>query len=722
MDLTSFLKVLLKRKWLIIFISILSAVATFFIAMQTSQVYLSKAQLATGITESNVPSDKESILNPMEAMGKFSNLIEVITSKQVITLLSYRLILHDLKEPYPFKKLEDFRKKFLPDEIEKAKVQIQNKLDSIQLFHNSEEKEKVYLEMIKEMGYDQKSLEKKLEIWRVENTDYIEIRYKSKDPYLSAFVVNTLCQEIIRYYNNMTGRRMENSVKFFSDMAAQKKADLDAKLDSLNKYKSSNKVINFEDERKSKMNQIAQLENSREEESKKIMGLQQALSSLKGRLTEGESEDYSTQYSNNKLLNLKNRINSLQERYINSGNRDKRAYDSIQILKEELEVQISRFGNSVDIKTSNSKQELKSKKTDLEIELEVAKSNLTSIDNTLYGLRSNLSGFASNESSISAMEMAISVAKDEYLHVLDKFNAAKNFSLSSGNLHQIEYGEPADEPEPSMVALLTALSAVVSFSMCVFVLLVLEYVDATIKRPSHFNDLTHVPLIGSVNQLKSSKIDFEKLFTQTTNSVVLETHKQLLRKLRYELETSNAKTFVFTSTKPGEGKTFSIISLSYSLALSGKKVLLVDTNFKNNTLSKLFAAKAGIKSFYKKNVDPEFMSSANAINATRVDGINIIGCEPNNFSPFEVLDEEKLQAFLSDASHEYDYIFLEGAALNVYADTKELVTFADKVIAIFSAKSQIKKSDQASIQFLVSLDKKFTGAILNKVDMENLDQ
>ena len=38
----------------------------------------------------------------------------------------------------------------------------------------------------------------------------------------------------------------------------------------------------------------------------------------------------------------------------------------------------------------------------------------------------------------------------------------------------------------------------------------------------------------------------------------------------------------------------------------------------------------------------------------------------------------------------YDYIFMEGAPLNGYSDSKELVQYADGVIAIFSATSEIQ--------------------------------
>jgi polysaccharide biosynthesis transport protein len=68
----------------------------------------------------------------------------------------------------------------------------------------------------------------------------------------------------------------------------------------------------------------------------------------------------------------------------------------------------------------------------------------------------------------------------------------------------------------------------------------------------------------------------------------------------------------------------------------------------------------------------------------------------------------------------YDYILMEGASLNDYSDSKELLTFADKVITVFSADSKIEQIDRESINFIRSLKDAFLGAILNKVNEKNI--
>jgi len=64
---------------------------------------------------------------------------------------------------------------------------------------------------------------------------------------------------------------------------------------------------------------------------------------------------------------------------------------------------------------------------------------------------------------------------------------------------------------------------------------------------------------------------------------------------------------------------------------------------------------------------------------------------------------------------------LEGAPLNSYTDTRELIHYSDGLIAIFSSETSLSAIDKESIKFLREQNDKFIGAILNKVEAENLE-
>ena len=182
---------------------------------------------------------------------------------------------------------------------------------------------------------------------------------------------------------------------------------------------------------------------------------------------------------------------------------------------------------------------------------------------------------------------------------------------------------------------------------------------------------------------------------------------------------------MITSTKEGEGKTFLILTLAYALTLKDKKILLIDTNFKNNTLTRMSAEKIQDNLLHTRLIGENNLSDqfeAKKINNMfNLDNVDIIGNRGTSHSPSEFFAGRDFQNFISDLKENYDYIFLEGASLNKYSDTRELVRFADKIVAVFSAESEIKDADKESIDYLLSKEDKFFGSILNKIDLKNMN-
>jgi Mrp family chromosome partitioning ATPase len=109
------------------------------------------------------------------------------------------------------------------------------------------------------------------------------------------------------------------------------------------------------------------------------------------------------------------------------------------------------------------------------------------------------------------------------------------------------------------------------------------------------------------------------------------------------------------------------------------------------------------------------------INPTRFKNIFIVGNAGGGAeSPAEILSGRDFNNLIAVLVESFDYILLEGAALNDFSDTKELVQYADKVYAVFSAESAIKQLDKESILYFKSLGKKFGGAVLNRIDTKDL--
>ncbi|MBS1516407.1 MAG: AAA family ATPase [Bacteroidetes bacterium] len=725
MDFLSFIKVLRRRKLLLIIVPVIAVVIAYFLTKNIPEVYKAQAQLATGITQENKISISEGDKGGLSFDNvnvKFSNLIEVMKSKQVMDLVGYKLMLHDLTDAKPYSTKSKMFNDLNAAAKENARKVLQIHLDSMKSLDFQSEDERGIMKVIENCGYDEVSLLKKLKVERVGSSDFIQVTFESENPYLSSSVVNTLCELFLRYYETTSSQRADASVAYYTELAEQKKKELDEKVNTLKTYKQQNGVINIYEQTKSLVNQISDLELSREAENKKISASQKAVKDIDNRFSDKEKkylEAGNSPYSQ-KISEMKQKITDYSNQLISRGLQPKEINDSLRVMKNNLDIEIKKAADDYLYNPDVPKQELVTKRIDYELDQVVAKYSVESMDKELGRLRQIVVSFAPIEASIAALEREIQVAADVYLLVLNKLNLARIDNVAKSTLKQIEYGIPGP-PEASKKILLIIMAGFISLVLCVVVIFVLEYLDVTIKTPKQFAKYTNLNLLGYLNLLDEGKIDLNSIFSESSSAydAKSETFKELLRIIRYELaqRIGASKTLLFTSTRSGEGKSVIISCLAYSFAITGKKILIMDTNFKNNSLTKMFKAEGNIESYLKDEI-----SLQNALTATSINNIDIIGCKGGMYSLNEVASSDKIAQKIAEVYQRYDYIFFEGTSLNKYSDSKELISYIDKFTSVFSALNNIDDADRNSIAFIKKSESKFIGAVLNKVTMENLEQ
>ncbi len=723
MDFVRFIRVLLRRKFVIITITLLAVVTAFFLTKSVPDIYKSEAQIATGITEKTQVSleSKDSEIKQFEIQNKFSNLIELIQSRKVLNLVSYRLLLNDLTIVPPFRTPNKSLQRLSQVDKDKAIKLLKLRHDSLQSLSNTIPFERELANIIVSMKYDPISLYKKLSVDRVEKSDFISVKYESENPDLSAFIVNTICEEVIRYYKIVTLQKSNDAIRLFSELAKQKKKELDEKVDELKTFKMQNGIINIYEQTKSLVDQVSSLELKREEWYKQIPSYKSAITLIDSKFTDKQKLYYESDSRpyNKRISLLKDNIKSLTDKLISTGFTDQKLKDSISVLRKDLEKQIIVSSDAFLLDPNAPKQELVNRRVAYEIDLEIAEYSVRSMDRELGRLHSIVSNYAPIEASISAYEREITVAADVYLLVLNKLNLARfeNIGLG-GDLKQTEYGEPARKPEPSKKMTLILLSGFLSFVLCVVVIFVLEYLDLTIKTPKQFEKLTGLKLLAYFNLLTSQKLDLKSLFSSQNEDFISDVYKELLRTFRYEVmrKMEDSQTLLFTSTGSREGKSLITSALAYSLSLTGVRVLILDTNFKNNSLTQNFITKQTLEKFFKDEITEE-----EAISNTTIENIDIIGCQGGLYSPSELITSERAKLKFNKLKQSYDYILMEGPSLNRYSDSKELASYTDKIIGVFSASAVLEEADRNSIRFLQQSGEKYIGSILNKVNIENLE-
>jgi Mrp family chromosome partitioning ATPase/uncharacterized protein involved in exopolysaccharide biosynthesis len=732
MELTYIIRILFKNKKYIIGAGLLAGVVALIFSFFLKDQFVSRSQISTGYTIRQEIKLSDASFDIGEIDIKFNNAVENITSPKVLNLLSYKLMLHDLDFENKFSSVDSARIAETTGleniNLEDVKTVLINKYDNLSLLNGSIESEKKIITLIEVFGYDIESIREKLEVYRYQRSDYINIVFTSGNPYLSEYVVNELITEFQRYFEVSTRERSMEAKRSLDSIVNQREIDLKNKIALKSSYVRDSVSSSVNAAASARINKSNDYESIIADELSKIQSLTYQIEQVDKQIESlGVSEAPVTSVPSNKeYADLRRRYNDLTNQYIRGGSSDQNLKVEIDQLQVRLKTLASNAPSTV--KTDNSARSTQLNalsKEKIELESAIRSSNArvefyrTKLENMGVVLPRS-SGRRGSTYKIDQLEKEIELSMMEYTSAKEKMNIVDGL-VDSGqsNFKQTIYGQAALEPEPTKRLLIVFISTFAGLLLSSLGFILIAYFDQRIKTPTQFQRMTNLPLIGVINfidlkasSLKEHIVQIEKNTTSRTNNF-----REFLRKMRYEIESSGKRTIMFTSTEPNQGKTTLLQSLAFSLSLSKKRVLLIDTNFCNNDLSVLNDAKPTLEMFSFDKVTSDETALRKLVSPTGVENVDIIGCKGGDYTPNEILPKDHILNHLDYFLTMYDFIFIEGAPLNGFTDAKELSQYVDGIVAIFSANAEIKSADKESIKYFRTIPDKFLGSVLNQLDI-----
>lgn len=712
MEIAKFFKLLHKYRNTLIIIPLVTVIGSFFLVKNLPNNYISHAQIATGIVDaSRHLLDKDDNVNAQEqqVFREFSNLIAIMKLKKLINQVSYQLMIHDLSNPNPFRKFSKELAALHPYERDRALMVFKSKFQRMEPLSLYDKEEDKLNDILISMKYDERSIMKELTISRDDDSDFISVSFDSENPQLSAFIVNTLCNQFIAYYTQNVRQNETNAVNFLSKLLEEKKNALSKKTEELQKYKIQNGVLSLDEQSKAIFGQIMVYNDKKLQAEKDIISYDGAINAINSKFQPGDRKyvEASVSKYNQAITATQDQLHILEDRYVRSGfnPRYKNTIDSVQNV---LTAQVNQSSDKYLTNPLVAKDDLIHQKLTLEISRDLAKYSVKSIDNELASLNGKFSRLVPFDATVKTYDFDIDIAGKEYLDVLNRYNETNLKSNFSINLRQVEVATP-DVAQPSKKILLIALSVILSVFACLFVLFVLFYLDKSIQDPSDLVNKTQLPLLGYLNRIKGENLDLKKLW-DVEHRDKMKQFKELIRSIRFEIdqELQGDKVIAITSLNATEGKTLLAISLAYSYSMINKKVLLIDGNFDNPTVSKTALPGVYVEDYFKNNP-----LNAHVVNSSTA---TVLGNHGGDVTLFEIGDETFVKNRFDDFKSKYDIIIIDTAPLTSLNKSKEWLLFANKTLAVFESGKSITNSQKPDIAYLRSLNHKFAGWVLNKTD------
>ena len=249
--------------------------------------------------------------------------------------------------------------------------------------------------------------------------------------------------------------------------------------------------------------------------------------------------------------------------------------------------------------------------------------------------------------------------------------------------------EPIRAPLPYFPNIIIIIAGAIFLTLLIpsVVIFMRELLNKRVITADDISNYTNVPIVSGISHNKLAKK--QKIISGDSNTEVAEQFRMLRTNLNFLLPGASEKVVMTTSSMGGEGKSFIAMNLAYVLALSGKRVLLMELDLRKPRISSALHID-NINGFSDYVVsDMKVKDIIKPVNLhTNLLLINSGTIPPN---PAELLVHDKVQQLFTEVKNEFDYIIIDSPAIGLVTDSLLLSKYADIVLYIVRQRTTYKK-------------------------------
>jgi capsular exopolysaccharide synthesis family protein len=272
---------------------------------------------------------------------------------------------------------------------------------------------------------------------------------------------------------------------------------------------------------------------------------------------------------------------------------------------------------------------------------------------------------------------------------------------------------PSSPSKPN-VKLNTVLGLVLGAMLAGGVVLVLEYLDDTVKSSEDVEQVAGLPTLGIVARFASGDI------RQSSNTgPTAEAYRQVRTNVRFAKLSQEVRTIVVTSANPAEGKSTTAANLAMVMAQAGEKVILVDTDLRRPSLHTLFGQQ---NSFGLTGLllGDELMLSQGLINPG-IRNLRLLPSGPLPPNPSELLSAKRMENLIKGLRDAADYVIFDSPPILAVTDASILASLTDAAVVVMEMGKDRPDVLQSVKTALDQAQARVLGVVINKAKRSQRD-
>ena len=533
------------------------------------------------------------------------------------------------------------------------------------------------------------------------NTRLIDVMITTLDPNLSVKLANSYADEYIRYVFERRTEASKSATQFLMDEADRLRKKMRVSEEAMQSFRERERAASIENMMASAQTQVSEITNTQAEIEKRLRQIDSDLAVINANkqdldqllaLPSVASEPKVMQYV--ETLNAREReLTLVSQRY--------RAKHPTYIM---LKTQIDLTRADLQGVLTDASGLLETTRRRLEIQAAESKNAREVAEKRLLEVTEK----AIEYNDIKREQETDQALYNSVLGRLKEVDLTKQLTESPVRIHENATGAVPIRPSATKKwtqTLLAGLAAGIAIAIVIFLL------DTSIKTVDQIEHLTGVNVLAAIPKLSLSTRASVLVTNEERSGMVAEAFRSLRASLTLHKLNENARTFLFTSSMPSEGKTFCSSNYAVTLAQQGFNTLFVDADLRKPGGSIVFFGenrKPGLSEVLMRSC-----TTKGAILSTHIDNLSILTAGGRAPNPSELLTPENITRVMEDLLSKYDRVVVDSAPLLAVSDTLLIAPYVDLCTLVCRAFSTPRKMVMRAIKSLEETKTEPAGLILN---------
>ena len=705
-DIRSIIAPLWRGKWIIAICALFAWIAGALATTQQAPVYIASGKVMFNIERANIQAGEAVVRSGFEDRGELQNQVEVLGSTSLIKRVIEELNLDQNVEINPSLRspVETWTDKItLPPELDDLMVAVGLRNlpapppnpDAV-----AQNTERLVIANVL----------RGLRLRPIEGSQVIEIGYASRDPDLSAAIVNAVAQQYI--VDQLEGKleTFQSATIWLTDRVSelQKRVEtaeaaiLAAKASLTEQAGSSLEAIR---------SQLVALNTARVEARSVVSQLDAQYTRLRDAMTSGAEVGALSEVRSSAV------IASLRASEAELVKRD----DELSTTLRPTHPTRVRVANDLSEVRADIQSEVQRILEGLRVDLVAARELEGRLGKETRDLEEQELRLSTDSVEIQNLEREAQASRILYENLLSRLqetNAQEDLQTADARI--LTPAEPPLFPIETAKNRTLAIAMVVGLSFGISLVFLLERLNNTFRSPLQLEKLLAQPVLATIptvgSRMKRSEVI--AVLRKKPSSALAESIRNLRTSILFSNVDEPPKVVMFTSSVPREGKSTTSMLMALTSQQMGKSAIIVDCDLRLPALAKLLEVDDGKPGLL--SVINDSASVQDAVHVEPETGLHVLMTRPSErtakINAADVLASARFRHLIEELSRTYDLVVLDAPPTLVVADARILSALADSVIFAVRWDATPREAVKEGLSELHSVNARITGVVLTMVN------